>query len=89
MSAAGGSAEIVKRHNLTISERRAVIAELLSGSNKGVLVHGDVNRVAKLFNIISNRKTIIASLWRAYQSQKDAGVVDPDIGNKRKGSWTL
>ena len=83
------SAENVKRHNLTISERRAVIAELLSGSNKGVLVHGDVNRVAKLFNINSNRKTIIAALWRAYQSQKDAGVVDSDIGNKRKGNWTL
>ena len=89
MSAARGGAEIVKRHNLAISERRAVIAELLSGSNKGVLVHGDVNRVAELFNINSNRKTIIASLWRAYKSQKDAGMVDPDIGNNRKGNWTL
>ena len=86
MSAAGGSAEIVKRHNLTISERRVVIAELLSDSNKGVLVHGDVNRVAKLVNINNNRKTIIAALWTAYQSRKDAGVVDPDIGNKRKGN---
>ena len=89
MPAAGDSAEIVKRQNLTILERRAVIAELLSGSNKGVLVHGDVNRVAKLFNINSNRKTIMASLWTAYQSQKDAGVVAPDTGNKRKGNWTL
>ena len=89
MSAAGGGAEIVKRHNLTISERRAVIAELLSSSNKGVLVYGDMNRVTELFNNNSNRKTMIASLWRAYQSQKDAGVVDPDTGNKRKGNWTL
>ena len=86
MSAAGGGAEIVKRNNLTISERRAVIVELLSGNNKGVLVHGDVNRVAELFN--SNRKTI-AALWRAYQSQKVASVVDLDVGNKRKGNWTL
>ena len=83
MSAAGGGAELVKRHNLTISERRAVFAELFSGSNKGVVVHGDVNRVAELFNINSNRKTIIASLWRAYQSQKDAGVVGPDIDRKQ------
>ena len=87
MSAAGGDAEIVKRHNLTISERRTVIAELLSSSNKGVLVHGEVNRaVAELFN--SNLKTITA-LWRAHQSQKDAGVVDSDVRNKRKGNWTL
>ena len=86
MSATGGGTEIVKRHNLTISESGAVIAELLSGSNTGVLVHGDMNRVAELFN--SNRKTITA-LWRAYQSQKDASVVDPDVGNKRKGNWTL
>ena len=65
-----------------------MIAELLSSSNKGVLVHGDVDRaVAELFN--SKLKTITA-LWRAHhQSHKDAGVVGSDVRNKRKGNWTL
>lgn len=71
------------RKNLTTAEKRAVIAELLKGSTKGSLAWGDFARVAALFN--TNRKTV-SKLWKHYESQKANGVIDPDLGNKRKGN---
>lgn len=74
---------IAKRKNLTIPERRAVISELLTGSNKGTLARGDLTRVAQMFD--TNRYTI-AKLWKEYGKQKSNGVVDPDLSSRRKGN---
>ncbi|CAM9980554.1 unnamed protein product [Laminaria digitata] len=74
---------IAKRKNLTTPERRAVISELLTGSNKGTLARGDLTRVAQMFD--TNRSTI-AKLWKEYGKQKSNGVVDPDLSSRRKGN---
>ncbi|CAM9276214.1 unnamed protein product [Choristocarpus tenellus] len=74
--------EIFKRKNLTLVERRAVITELLQGNKNGSLIHGDIKRVAEIFD--RNTRTI-ARLWKSYKTQKDAGIIDPDIGMRRKG----
>ena len=46
MSSAQSVDEIPKSKNLNDAERSAVIAELLKGSNNGVLPKGDFSRVA-------------------------------------------
>ena len=56
MSSAQSVAETPKRKNLNDGERSAVIAELLKGSNNGVMRKGDCNGVAELYG--SNRWTI-------------------------------
>ncbi|CAN0029583.1 unnamed protein product [Pylaiella littoralis] len=82
MSSAQSVPETPKRKNLNDAERSAVIVELHKGSNNGVLRKGDFTRVALLFG--TNRWTI-AGLWKEYGRQKDAGVVSPDLHNKRRG----
>ena len=49
MSDSESAANTPKRKNLTTSEKRGMIAELLKGSNKGELVHGDFKRVAAMY----------------------------------------
>lgn len=78
------AAPIVKqRKNLNEAERRAVISELLMGSDAGTLAKGDLTRVAQMFG--TNRHSI-AKLWKEYTKQKGAGVVDPDLSSRRKGN---
>ena len=83
MSSAQIVAETPKRNNLNGAERSAVIAELLKGSNNGILRKGDFSRVAELYG--SNRWTI-AALWKEYQRQKIAGAVCPDLHYTRRGN---
>ena len=82
MSSAQSVAETRKRKNLNDAERSAVIAELLRGSNNGVLRRGDLIRVAAKFG--TNPRTV-ANLWKEYGRQKADGVVCPDLRNKRRG----
>lgn len=51
MSSAGNVAAIVKGKNLTSAERRAVIAELLTGSQNGVPIKDDLSRVAEVLSL--------------------------------------
>lgn len=83
MSSDESAAETPKRKNLNVAERSAVIAELLKGSNNGILRKGDFTRVGILFQ--TNRR-VIARLWTCYQHQKAAGVLSPDLHNKRRGN---
>ncbi|CAM9281708.1 unnamed protein product [Ascophyllum nodosum] len=83
MSSAQSIAETPKKKNLNDAERSAVIAELLKGSNNGVLQKGDYNRVTELSG--TNRWTI-AALWKEYGRQKAAGAVCPDLHNKHCGN---
>ncbi len=73
----------VTRKNLKDSERRAVIHELLQGSRNGELRYGDLKRVAKMFGISWHS---VSRLWRNYTTQKGQGVLDPNLGSKRKGN---
>ncbi|CAN0270881.1 unnamed protein product, partial [Pylaiella littoralis] len=70
-----------KRKNLTTSEKRAAIAELLKGSKNGKLGKGDLKRVGEQFQ---QHPQTISRLWKDYNKQKDAGEVDPNLDNKRK-----
>ncbi|CAM9894558.1 unnamed protein product, partial [Laminaria digitata] len=72
-----------KRTNLDVNSRQAVIAELLRVSDKGTVKKGAFTKVAAQFN--TNRHTI-ASLWKHYHLQKAAGVVSPDLRNRRFGT---
>jgi len=49
MSSDESAAETPKRQNLNVAERSAVNAELLTGSNNGILRKGDFTRVAISF----------------------------------------
>lgn len=82
MASAQSVAETPQRKNLNGDERTAVIAELLKGSDNGILRRGDIKRVAEMF--MSNRYTISA-LWKEYQQRKAAGEMSPDLRNKRRG----
>ncbi|CAM9993707.1 unnamed protein product, partial [Pylaiella littoralis] len=81
MSASGNVVGTVKRKNLTTSEKRAAIAELLKGSKNGKLGKGDLKRVGEQFQ---QHPQTISRLWKDYNKQKDAGEVDPNLDNKRK-----
>ncbi|CAN0260747.1 unnamed protein product, partial [Pylaiella littoralis] len=81
MSASGNVVGTVKRKNLTTSEKRAAIAELLKGSKNGKLGKGDLKRVGEQFQ---QHPQTISRLWKDCNKQKDAGEVDPNLDNKRK-----
>ena len=49
MADSESAADTPKRKNLTTSEKRAMIAELLKGSNNGKLFQGDFKRVAAMY----------------------------------------
>ena len=67
-------------NNLKKGERRAVIDELLEGSNSGKLAHGDSKRVAQQFGCSTKQ---VSAVWRQYKSQKDAGIAAPSLRSKR------
>lgn len=50
MSTGGYFTETAQRNDLTTAEKRAIIAELVEDSNKGVQAHGDMKRVAAMFD---------------------------------------
>ena len=83
MSAAESAASRPKRKNLTTPEKKGMIAELLKGSNNGVLGHGDLKRVAAIYE--QTLKTV-SKYWKLYNQKKEAGEEDPDLHNKRKGN---
>ncbi|CAM9488852.1 unnamed protein product, partial [Ectocarpus sp. 6 AP-2014] len=60
-----------------------MIDELLKGSNNGVLGHGDLKRVAAMYE--QTPKTV-SKYWKMYKQHKEAGEADPDLHNKRKGN---
>ena len=63
MPVAGDAAGTVSRKNLEEDERRAVIDELLEGSNNGKLAHGDIRRVAQPFGCSTKQ---VSAVWRQY-----------------------
>ena len=81
MSASGSVGGSVKRKNLTSSQKRAAIAELLKGSNNGKLCRGDLKRVGEQFE---QHPETISRLWKSFNQQKEDGVVDPNLDNRRK-----
>ena len=81
MSAPGSVGGSVKRKNLTTSQKRGAIAELLKGSNNGKLCRGDLKRVGEQFE---QHPETISRLWKSYNQQKEDGVVDPNLDNRRK-----
>ena len=83
MPVAGDAAGTVSRKNLK-DERRAVIDELLEGSNSGKLAHGDIKRVAQQFGCSTKQ---VSAVWRQYKSQKDAGIAAPSLRSKRAGNY--
>ena len=60
-----------------------MIAELLKGSNNGVLGQGDFGRVAELYE---QHRRMMIKLRKEYNKQKDACVEDLDLHNKPKGN---
>ena len=83
MSASESAANPPKRNNLTTSQKRGMIDELLKGSTNGVLIHGDLGRVADIYG--QHRHTV-SKYWKEYKKQKDAGEEDPDLHNKQRGN---
>ena len=81
MSASGSVGGSVKRKNITTSQKRGAIAELLKGSNNMKLCSGDLNRVGEQFE---QHPETINRLWKSYNQQKEDGVVDPNLDNRRK-----
>ena len=71
-----------KRVNLTEGQRREAIEELLRSSNKGVLVRGDIKRVADSYKCNPRQ---ISTVWKRHEQQKANGVVVVDLANRRKG----
>lgn len=63
-----------------------MIAELLRGSTNGKLAKGDFPRVGEIFG--TSRKPI-SRLWKSYEQQKDACVIDPSLGSKRKETLAI
>ena len=63
MSASGNVGGTVKGKNLTSSEKRAAIAELLKGSNNGKLCRGDLKRVGAQFE---QHPETTSRLWKNY-----------------------
>lgn len=82
MSDAQGCVQTPKRKNLNDVKRSSAIAELIKSSNKGILFKDDLSRVAELFG---SKRWTIAGLWKEHQRQKAAGVVCPNLHNKRRG----
>ncbi|CAM9645655.1 unnamed protein product, partial [Ascophyllum nodosum] len=72
-----------KRKNLTTSQKRGMIDELFKGSTNGVLIHGDLGRVA---DMNGQHRYTVSKYWKESKKQKDAGVEDPDLHNKRRGN---
>ena len=81
ISASGSVGGSVKRKNLTTFQQRGAIAELLKGSNNGKLCRGDLMRVGEQFE---QHLETISRLWKSYNQQKEDGVLDPNLGNRRK-----
>lgn len=71
-----------RRVNLTEGQRREAIEELLRNSNKGVLVRGDIKRVADSYKCNPRQ---ISTVWKRHEQQKANGVVVVDLANRRKG----
>ncbi|CAN0083821.1 unnamed protein product, partial [Pylaiella littoralis] len=71
------------RKNLTTSEKRGMIDDLLRGSKNGVLQRGDFKRVGALYQ---QHPETVSRHWRLYQQKKEAGEQNPDLSNKRKGN---
>ena len=67
MSASGSVSGSVKRKNLTTSQKRGAIAELLKGSNNGKLCRGDLEGVGEQFE---QHPETISRLWKSYNQQK-------------------
>eukprot|EP00904_Undaria_pinnatifida_P000538 jgi/Undpi1/10485/HiC_scaffold_29.g12935.m1 len=74
MSDSESAAYTPKRKNLTTSEKRDMIAELLKGSNKGELVHGDFKRVAAMYE---QHPRTVSKYWRMYLAKKEAALEIP------------
>ena len=83
MSGAGTAAGIVKINNLSEAQRFRVIEDLLSGSTKGKLAHGDLGRIAEVFR--SNAKQL-SRVWKWYQRWNDDAVVKITVADKHKAS---
>ena len=83
MSASESAANPPKRKNLTTSQKRGMIDELFKGSTNGVLIHGDLGRVA---DMNGQHRHTVSKYWKESKKQKDAGVEDPDLHNKRRGN---
>ncbi|CAN0452349.1 unnamed protein product, partial [Pylaiella littoralis] len=58
-----------KRKNLTTSEKRGMIHDLLRGSKNGVLQRGDFKRVGALYQ---QHPETVSRHWRLYQQKKEA-----------------
>ncbi|CAM9443400.1 unnamed protein product, partial [Laminaria digitata] len=71
-----------RRVNLSEAQRREAIEELLRSSNKGVLVRGDIKRVAESYKCNPRQISIV---WKRHEQQKADGVVAVDLANRRKG----
>ena len=83
MPVAGDAAGTVSRNNLKEDERRAVIDELLEGSNSGKLAHGDIKRVTQQFGCSTKQ---VSAVCIQYKSQKDAGIAAPSLRSKHAGN---
>ena len=81
-SSSAGSAEKERRVNLTEAQRFRAIEDLLSGSTNGELARGAFTAVAQKYGCDWRQ---IKRAWKAWQEQKENGVDDIKVGNKRKG----
>ena len=73
---------VSKRKYLNDWERGAVIRYLLAGSNNRVLQRGAFTVAAEEFGC---EYKSIKRLWRRYEAQCVAGVIEPDLSTNRKG----
>ena len=73
---------MAKRKNLNDSERDEVIRYLLAGSTAGVLKKGAYKAAAEEFGC---EWQSIKRLWRKYDQQHKAGVVNPQLATDRRG----
>ncbi|CAN0514412.1 unnamed protein product, partial [Ectocarpus sp. 12 AP-2014] len=83
MSNSESVANAPKRKNLTTSEKRGMIDELLKGSTNGVLQHGDFKRVSEIYG---QKPRTVSKYWKEYKRQKAEGVQSPDLHNHRKNN---
>lgn len=75
------SSSTVERKNLTASEKRRVLDELLKVSENGKLKHGAKQKVADKFNIDRRH---VSNIWRIYETSEAEGK-ELNLASGRKG----
>ncbi|CAM9384400.1 unnamed protein product, partial [Ectocarpus sp. 12 AP-2014] len=73
----------MRRKKLNENQMRALIDDLLEGSNKGKYAHGDIKRVAQQFGCCSKQ---VAAVWARYMDPKSAGIASLNLRNKCGGN---